>query len=357
MNHPSGGQVKVRGGVKRHPEAPLPPFRRASVGGWPFAPHRLAVIDTDVLIDELELAAEGGLTHVEMMAGSGGTRLLASWHVLVEMYQSDNLGNPDKFHKLAGQLSARRASAHPDELRAIFERRLLPWIWFVTAPETLSDPRIVEVGDLKDRPTAELAALVAPCGRVLSRDGELKGSGAAVSDAKAALRATVEAGIPHAVVGGALVGGAVAVSGLATLGDAVAARSGLSRCWLWSLAAAVCAGCMLIPRGRAWLSSRGQSVLSILIDAAERAAAADALLEVFEATPEIEGRLDCAAARILASSERPMMSAELHEALGRADHPWSLTEVRRLLREHPSFRQVGRGDPRWELGRRVEVVQ
>jgi hypothetical protein len=110
--------------------------------------QRIGVVDTDVLIDDLEALARGDFDQAVLAQPSGTTRWLASTHVFEEMYRPDKLGNSNKFEKLARQSVGEVWAASSGELRLLFETRLLPNIRFVdvtgvrTRSPQPSQPRI-----------------------------------------------------------------------------------------------------------------------------------------------------------------------------------------------------------------------
>ena len=143
--------------------------------------HPPRVLDTAQIIDELKAQVRPGI-HSRRFIGlsaHGGCHLVAAVHVYDEMYRSDRLGFPDKFHKLASQAHQEGWPTEQGQFRRAFETDYLPKITFVDMGDLFLDHPIVQsVGNISDVPTAQLAVLLA-CDMpvVLSTDSHLRRPG------------------------------------------------------------------------------------------------------------------------------------------------------------------------------------
>ena len=96
-------------------------------------------------------------------SASNRSHLVAATHVYEEMYRSDRLGFPDKFHKLASQAAQEGwPTDRHGEFKRTFETEYLPKITFVDMGDLfLNHPVAQSVGNVSDIPTAQLAVLLA----------------------------------------------------------------------------------------------------------------------------------------------------------------------------------------------------
>jgi hypothetical protein len=322
---------------------------------WPrVAPTQLGVVDTDWLLNDLERLMLTGASDIEGLTNLGATRLFASRHVLDEMYQADDHGHDDKFHKLELQAALRQQDIPRALSRATFEERLLSRIYFVDPPTVRDDPRTLAVIHAQDIPTAELAVLLAPCNRVFSHDQHLRRPGVAAAElptmVEHARTASDAHGLQVGLAMGLRFGSAVVSRGV----DQVAAALRIRPRVIWLALIGLAAVLLLDPRRRARLEQTLGPPLERLGKAVDKGRDAQGRIEVFEAGEASLGRIDCKAARILALAEEPLLASELHRRLVQSAGEASLADTRSLLSEHPSFCQVSARNPRWQVGQSLK---
>jgi hypothetical protein len=148
--------------------------------------HPPRVLDTTQIIDELKAQVRPDIYSRGVIGTSSSKRsyLVAATHVYEEMYRSDRLGFPDKFHKLASQAEREGWPTDQGDFKRTFETEYLPRITFVEMGDLFLDHPVVQsVGNVSDVPTAQLAVLLA-CDMpvVLSTDSHLRRPGLAPSD-------------------------------------------------------------------------------------------------------------------------------------------------------------------------------
>jgi hypothetical protein len=279
----------------------------------------------------------------------GSTTLFAADHVYGEVYKY--------LPKLA-----RTCGLPVEDLRARFEENYLPAIRFVTVsmPEKL-DPQVLAITDLDDRPTGQLALLIAPV-IVFSEDKHLRRPGFAPPDWRAAAGHTAvvaEAAGQERVTGVALT---FPVTGAWSGSGALGRRLGIPR-WM--------PGVVLV-------AVLGLGVYRLLQDPVRRAKAMDIGGDVAEKFAERladQSRLKLAGlagigpiifpaaeeptarqqvAVVLARSPEPLLATEVHDLVIASfydDRVPSLREVRTILTEGSEVVRVERY--RWQLGREV----
>ena len=249
---------------------------------------------------------------------------------------------------------AATSSASVEDLRVCFEAEYLPGLRWVTVSEhEISDERVKLVRDDTDVPTAQLAALVAPC-LVVSGDKHLRHPGIAPMAWR------------HAAGHGAEIvrasseqEGAVLAVGLPTVA-AVGAGIKLGRVarlpW-WASASLMAGGVSLLlrsPERRAAVWQRlgpfVESMFEVLMSAAEREAAAARDLKPTMLQPVPHPTVKQQLATVLARAPEPLLVREIAEQVKRDfDDVPTLAEIRDTLVGSSEFTEPQRH--RWQLGR------
>jgi hypothetical protein len=281
----------------------------------------------------------------------GCTTLYAADHVWREVY--------DKLPKIA------KSSPVPlADLRARFEAEYLPAIRFVTmSAEHEPHPRVLEITDLDDRPTGQLALLLGPV-IVYSEDRDLRRPGFAPPDWRTAAGYTAdvaEAAGQERATGTVLV---LPVAGMCSGSGALARRLGVPA-WL---------------PGVAFVALLGLGAYRLLLDPVRRAAAKDVggkfaegfLMLLAEQNPlKLDGLAGISRVIFSPALNEPTIRQQVAITLARCpeaallagevrdlvvdnfgDYPVpSVQEVRNTLTEGSEFFRVDRS--RWQLGRQA----
>lgn len=158
-------------------------------------------------MNHLSDRVEAGPVVGSLVSGSVARgRLIASRHVYDEMYKSDNLGNRNKFEKLARQAADRGLQRSPNDYRTVFEDEYLPRIRFVEIDDLYQDdPRAQKVAaiDVKDAPTGQVVALLDGVASIVySHDKSLTKAGLAPVDLGLVLAAWNELDLANATLAG-----------------------------------------------------------------------------------------------------------------------------------------------------------
>ncbi len=144
------------------------------------------MLDADYLINQLKERIRKGAPSSEGIALLFRNRSFATRRVFQEMYQTDALGNADKFEKLAGQIQSEKWSVPAEQIRQIFEDEFLPNLAIVDVADLYKDhERCIKVAsrDKKDAPTGQLAALLAASQLIVySHDKSLRNADLATHD-------------------------------------------------------------------------------------------------------------------------------------------------------------------------------
>ena len=318
-------------------------------------PRRVAILDTDVVVDDLIAYAADPVRGSLLTKPLGSTRWVASSHVYREMYKSDALGNRHKFDKIAGQLAGTPCAISAEELRHVFETCYLPMIMFVDVTGVMTEHPMavaVEHADVKDKPTGQLAALMEAAGfLVLSRDHSLRNPGLAPADIQPVIVDAKSVGDAELMVSTTVVVGGVTVQVMSATASGVARRLASPNAVGWGLIAAVALWVGAKPARRAKLRRGAQVVatmLSEMIVAGE--VGRERLAAVFvEPVPTVP--LECRVAKVLVFAQQPLLVREVRELLEREGHPLPAaadSAVRELLRSMPCFVEAPRH--RWGLG-------
>ncbi|MHB8185646.1 MAG: PIN domain-containing protein [Dermatophilaceae bacterium] len=276
------------------------------------------------------------------------TTLYAADHVWEEIYR--------RLPKIA------KSSPVPlADLRARFETRYLPAMRFVTmSAENKPHPRVLAITDLDDRPTGQLALLIAPV-IVYSEDKHLKRPGFAPPDWRAAAGYTAivaEAAGQERATGMALF---LPVAGVWSGSGALGRRLGVPR---WLPAAALVAllslgayRLLLDPARRATAKDVGgefaEMLFGLLAEQSRLKLAGLAGISniIFSPLPK-ETSVRQRVAIVLAHSSDALLVREVHELVvdNFVDNPVpALREVRSTLTDGSEFVCVDRC--RWQLGR------
>jgi hypothetical protein len=309
----------------------------------------VGIVDANAILSSVDNDLRNGWTSRLLRSTTlNSTTLFAADHVYTEIYR--------RLPKIAESSPVPLA-----DLRARFEAKYLPVMRFVTmSPDDEPHPRVLEITDLDDRPTGQLALLIAPV-IVYSEDKDLKRPGFAPADWRAAARHTAvvaEAAGQERVAGIALY---LPAAGVWNSSGALGRRLGIPP-WLpgAALLAAVSLGAyrlLLDPDRRAKVTDIGGKFVEMFSaflteqDQLKRDGLAGINTIIYPSPPE-EPTVRQRVAIVLARSPEPMLAAEVHDLI--AYHfsdallP-SLRDVRTALTNGSEFVIVDRY--RWQLGR------
>jgi hypothetical protein len=314
-------------------------------------PERVGVVDTDVVVDELEAIVTNPNSTVLFAARH--IRWFAASHVLREMYQPDRLGNRHKFDKLSSQLAAKGHAMNPDDIQGVFETRILPLIRFVDVDQVMNQhpfTAAVDAIDSKDAPTGQLAALLSGVGvLVMSRDHSLRKPGLARSNAAELKQYAIAATQGHETLAGVVLVGELSVR-IVNAGAAKAARRlGTSPALVWVLLAAAGAYAVSGSDRRTKLRAGAGVVanaLAELVVAGEQAKTELAALWIDSEDDSIEVQI----ANALALAPTPISVDELWQSIPSSCRELAVTkgELRNVMRKANCFVSVPNG--RWQLG-------
>jgi hypothetical protein len=318
---------------------------------------RIGVVDTDALMNDLKARVRGSAFDSVFTNRLGGrsSPWYASMHVLIEMYQEDPLFFPDKFHKLCAQSMEQGWPTSAATFRQVFEADYLPAIRFVDVTGVLMDSHMalaVETFDAKDKPTGQLAALLALTECVVySHDRDLRRPRIAPPDLSPVLAAVKALDLAGAVPQSIEFAGTVTALSMSTAVEAAARHLGLPKLAGWSLIAVLTAWLLADPARRAKVGKElGVAVAAVsdvlLAGEAAKAELAAAAIEAFESPP-----LECYIAAVLATGSGPMTVPAIRRTMIEQRHPNpppSATKIRETGRAMPCFVEVTRHH--WQLG-------
>jgi hypothetical protein len=332
-------------------ESPRPPKVASSQVG------RIGVIDTDALMNDLKARVRGLVFDSVFTSRLGGRPgpWYASTHVLTEMYQEDPLFFPDKFHKLCAQSIEQGWPTGAATFRQVFEADYLRSIRFVDVTGVLMDSHMalaVETFDAKDKPTGQLAALLALTECVVySHDRDLRRPKIAPPDLSPVLAAVKALHLAGVVPQSIEFKGTVTALSMNAAVEAAARHLGLPKLAGWSLIAVLTALLLADPSRRAKVGKGlGVAVGAVseilLAGEAAKAELASAAIEAFESPP-----LECHVAAVLAARSGPMTVPAIRRTMieQRRPNPTpSAPTIREIVRAMPCFVEVTQHH--WQLG-------
>jgi hypothetical protein len=315
------------------------------------ARHRtVGIVDANAILSSVDNDCRNGWdSRLLRSTLYGSTTLFAADHVWGEIYR----GLP----KIA------KSSPVPlADLLARFETEYLPAMRFVTmSNEDEPSPLVLQITDLDDRPTGQLALLIGPV-IVFSEDKHLRRPGFAPPDWRAAAGHTAvvaEAAGQERVIGVALT---LPLAGVWSGSGALGRRIGIPR-WLPGVALIASLGLAVYrlwqdpARWATAIDLGGKFAEKVLGDLAEQnrlklAGLAGIGKVIF--TPAEEPTARQQVAIVLACSSEPLLASELHGLLVDTfptDLIPSLQVVRTVLTEGSEFVRVERY--RWQIGREM----
>ena len=316
---------------------------------------RVGIIDTDALLDDLVAHATEPVRGSLFTRRTGSTRWIASAHVFYEIYQSDKLGNRDKFDKIAHQSVGKPWQTSAAELRDAFETLYLSAISFVDVEGVMdTHPFAVSVAnrDPKDKPTGQLAALMEATGfLVFSRDHSLKEPGLAPSDIVPVLKSEKTLRDAEEIVPTAVAVGQVTVLLLKATASSAATRLRTPTIAGWGLLATIALVAMSNSKRRSTARSGVAAVASVLAETMTIGESARLNLAAVFVDPASVVPLECHIAGVLALAARPLLVREIRELLNRTaelEPRPSDRQIREALRALPCFTEPFRH--RWQLG-------
>ena len=324
-----------------------------------FPPSRVAILDADYILDQVQVIVGSAEKGVRRWPGPpfDNSRTFASRHILTELYQADRLGNANKWEKLAGQGRQRGWDLGADIYRHAFEQRMLPLITYVEVGDMFfEEPEVVAVRnkDHKDAPTAQLAVLLSQLEpHVYSRDSAL--TRPRLAPASSDLVQVVDAGRSADAGEGMFRATAAVGGGIVLVVDGVLERLaslvGVARWLPW---AALLGGLALwlLPKDRRetvlGVLSQISQVLGEIATEAHQAAELLALAAAQVAKNEsLEARI--AALLALKPRDEALSSQQVKAELDASPMKGAtLAAIRSALRDNPCFIEGPRH--RWRLG-------
>ncbi len=307
----------------------------------------MVILDTCRVVDDLKAYVRQDLDHPPLgtvALAFGSVLYFAPLHVFDEMYRPDNLGNANKFEKLARQSDAEGWSTEASAFRSAWETKYVPKIRFVDPGDIYEDHAFARsISHDADVPTGQLAALLVGLKPVLfSSDKHLRTPGLAPQDLDAVLTATATVEITGGAVAGtgyAVLGAGAAVSGVT---NRIAGLLGISPIWIYALMAAAGGFALRDAGRRARMVELGGSLMAAVGDHVATAADAQSVIEAHAIESSAALDLIQHLAMLLGRSSVPLGVAAITGALGT-----SSGEVLELLEQHPCFVAIG---GRWQLG-------
>jgi hypothetical protein len=346
----SGALSVVRRTVEAVNQQPVTVATRVTPDPYGNARHQtVGIVDANAILSSVDNDCRNGWTSRLLRSTTfDSTTLFAADHVYTEVYR--------RLPKIAESSPVPLA-----DLRARFETEYLPVMRFVTMSlEDEPHPQVLEITDPDDRPTGQLALLIAPV-IVYSEDKALRRPGFAPANWRAAAGHTAvvaEAAGEERVAGIALY---LPVAGVWNSSGALGRRLGIPP-WL---------------PGAVLLAAVGLGAYRLLLDPARRAKARDIggkFVQTFSAflaeqnrskrdglvginTIIYSSRQEDLSVRqkvaiVLARSPEPVLAAEVHGLIFDTfadDQVPAVREVRSALTEGSEFVLVDRY--RWQLGR------
>lgn len=309
---------------------PLDPYSWAG-------PRFLGVVDANAILSSVGNDCRKGSwwrSGLLRMTDGGTAVLYAADHVYGEVYE--HLPRIARWSKVPVEV-----------LRARFEEQYLPLLRFVTVDMTgVDDPVVLAITDLDDRPTGQLARLVAPC-VVFSEDRHLRRPGLAPDDWRLVTTFAVdlaEAAARQYRVKSAADGFSLPVSAAIELVKFAGRRTGLSPWLIGAAAVAVGAAVLKNPERRDAVGRRVMPVVNAISGEMSGAAAQEqrglrGLQEVMLPAPAVPSVKQQVA--IVVARERDPLLARLLGAgpgTGTGGHNWPGSPSR----ESPSPRAAGR---------------
>jgi hypothetical protein len=352
------GPVEIRSGMSDPPDTVIIMTEEelklivASVRLDPYssgAPRFLGVVDTNAVLSSVVhdcLKGEFWRSRLLRMTDRGTAVLYAADHVYGEVYEH--------LPKMAAW-----SKVPVDVLRDRFEKRYLPLLRFATVDMAeIVDPVVLAITDVDDRPTGQLAKLVAPC-VVFSEDRHLRKPGLAPDNwrlvASFAVDLVEAASRQHQVVSETK-GLTLPVSAGIELCKFVGRRTGLSP---WLVGAVVVGGGAFFfkdPERRAWAKKYVMPIVESIGSEMNGAAAQErrglvGLREVMLPAPD-EASPKQQVAIVVSREREPLLAREIQDRM-LTHFPHDLVptvdEVRTILKDGSEFVQPERY--RWQFGR------
>lgn len=317
---------------------------------------RIDILDTDRIINHLAERVRLGVLHLLVTTEplSRG-RAYASRHVYREMYLPDNLGNVNKFEKLARQSQVEGWGRPADAFQRVFESEYLPVIRFVEMGNLFLDhewSRGVAERDQKDVPTGQLAVLLEGMRRIVySHDGDLRGPGLAPPDLQIVFAAWKEIELANSTVGGAYYAGVSITVGVDQGTKAIAGVLKVPQWLVLLVAAALVTWALMNPERRQKARTLATPLGRMVIEIAERGAAAQsALLEASLATGSDLGVVQSVAKLLCLTPDQGLQVSQIIEQLPMAGYQDELEPevLVRVLRTAPCF--IATEESRWQVG-------
>ena len=249
-------------------------------------------------------------------------------------------------------------------LQTRFEKQYLPLLRFVTVDMTeVIDPVVLAITDVDDRPTGQLAKLVAPC-VVFSEDRHLRKPGLAPDDWRLITTFAVnlvEAAAKQYQAGAAANGFSLPLSAAIELIKFTARRTGLSP---WLIGGVVVGAGALVLKNPERRKAAGKRIMPIVdalgkemnAAAAQEQRGIQGLREVMLPAPAVPS-VKQQAAIVLARQPDPLLAHEVQELMlthFRRELVPTVAEVRAVLIDGSEFVQPRRY--RWQLGRQANVT-
>jgi hypothetical protein len=315
-------------------------------------PRFLGVVDTNAILSSVGNDCRKGTnwrSGLLRMTDRGTAALYAADHVYSEVYE--HLPKIARWSKMPVGV-----------LRARFEEQYLPLLRFVTVDMTeIIDPAVLAITDLDDRPTGQLAKLIAPC-VVFSEDRHLRKPGLAPENWRLVTTFAVDlveaAGKQYQIAKATNDGVSIPLSAVIELVKFAGRRTRLSP---WLIGGVVVGAGALVLRDPERRKTVGKFVVPI-VDAigkevngatAQEQRGLQGLREVMltaPARPSIRQQV----AIVLARQRTPLLAREI-QAHMLGDFPRelvpSVAEVRAALKDGSEFVQPERY--RWRFGRQA----
>lgn len=316
-------------------------------------PRFLGVVDTNAILSSVGNDCRKGTywrSGLLRMTDGGTTVLSAADHVYGEVYE--HLPKIARWSKIPVGV-----------LRARFEKQYLPLLRFVTVDMTeIIDPAVLAITDLDDRPTGQLAKLIAPC-VVFSEDRHLRKPGLAPEDWRLVTTFAVdlvEAAGKQYQIAKTTNSLSIPVSGAIELIKFAGRRTGLSPWLIGGVVVGVGAIVLQDPERRKMVGNYVMPIFDAIGKEMSGASAQEqrglqGLREVMlpaPAQPSVKQQV----AIVLARQRSPLLAREVQEHMLR-DFPRelvpSVAEVRTALKDGSEFVQSERY--RWQFGRQADA--
>lgn len=337
-----------------------PAIRRPNQTFYPEVFHgpRVEIFDTDRILNHLKEYVQAGDAVTKLGTGPlFHSTAYASLHVFKEMYQSDNLGNVNKFQKLAKQSEKEGWARSAAEFQRVFEGEYLGQIAFVDVGSLFAEHALttkVAEKDIKDAPTAQLAVLLSGVNPIVySHDGSLRDAGLAVDNLKDVFAAWYQVDEANAIFGGtySVMAGTVVVVDEAT--KAIAAWLKVPQWVVLIVVGAISAWAIRKPESGHKFTSAIKVIGQLLSDINDRGSKGSSVL-ISAALPANDApTIEQAVAKVLVeiAPGQGLLVREIIEWLEDFGYPTQALQPKKLhqiLRSTPCFTEVKRY--RWQLG-------